>query len=1102
MDSVFEFLSDSLNLTAPSSPVSSETPVFLRKRLAQEDPLAEGQNRLVSPSSSTSGYPLTPLESQLKDIILNIYGENPSLILTGKEDTPAKRSSDHKPEEESFSSTKLDFQDSLTSNDTASINCVSIPKHLLSSVKRSSVLREDTNASQEMTSNVMDPPIFSADDLPLSLPSSFPPPQTPASSTIPQGENNQPSALRSSLLSSDTTPHKSLPQSAFSPSDMPLDIKPSFSSLHSAFSVPGSLAGRKHPGYPLRVHNSNLSTSSIQQGLPLPLDIDTPGNVDSQSVKSEPVEKLADSNPSTPTPLNIFNSHLSQSSMSVNQKPEIPDHIKIAQHIHKPEEKSKSLVQSDTSPVMLEVGTSSPSASEAKLNEASKLPKESAYKSSLVRPLTPLHQSDRNAFSSARKSKLSSVELPNVQKARNNSESVESEPVNTDESKVKFSHTSSSMPPVIPGYMLATQPSEANSSDLEKQLQQLMKEKAHLEGQLESVVKECQATLTDRARLQSKLSKTETQLQLVQKQAQVGKPESVQRSVSEEGTDLMVEVNRLESALRKRRQEMAVMAKEIQEQKKQAENINQELMLSKEQLEAKDAEVRDMSSTAARLKEENEEKADTIHEFSSTIANLKANMETTESAKAWLHDQLQEAIQSKLKLQEELRAARASSIAHSVRTDQLERENRLLKQQLGELQSKVLKDKAGLVSELEAIEADVLSKESTYAELESSKEHLEQLLELRNEEMKKLESNAVQQQARLADLESKLADNNRSIELFASQIQKMEDENKKLNGVVQHQKHTVENKDRDLGELKKAKVSLQQRLQQAEATLITKEGTLQGLKDSREFIRQELEGVKAAREISDAELATAQKNLGELESQLELAETKVKQSAAELLQARCKLHSNQETIDSMKSQLLSKEKELDEKKSELVNLEDQSADLVDQFQSIQSQFHSITDESGAGMAEKDRIINNLIKEKDSQEKELDGLKLECTQLKSSLNQLEVKNAHLQGELDTLVSTGPKVEDFKRILQEKNSIESQLGSEKIRHQQEMIKSQAKIARLETELNDSRRDGKRKEKVLREELDALKRDMETRESPAQHDRKVCLLICGTVYHIHVN
>ena len=644
----------------------------------------------------------------------------------------------------------------------------------------------------------------------------------------------------------------------------------------------------------------------------------------------------------------------------------------------------------------------------------------------------------------------------------------------------------SSMPPL-------QIPSCNDSSDsLKERIYQLMKEKANLEGQLESVVKECQETLKNRTEMQSKLIKAETELVTARDQIKSNKKQPMTKDGDEEGSELLVEMGRLESALRKKRQEMALMTRELKQIKKHTEDMSNELVDSKENTEKKNAELRELSSVNTQLKEQIDESTETIAELSNDTANLKASLDSMESAKTWLHRQLQDEIQSKLSLQEKLRELRTGSVSQTVRTDQLERENSLLNQQIDELRNKVLKDKANLVNELEAIEADVLSKESSYVEMETTKKQMEEMLELRNNQLEEMGDEMAELKARVAEIESMTSDNNRSTELLATQLKRLEDDNKTLNNALQHERQVVENKDRKLNELKKAKTSFQQRLQQAETGQISKEGELQGLKDINEMTRQELDGVKMAREYAETELVNTQKSLAEMEVALEEAEMKLKQNSNELQSARNKLQNNEKVLNAMKSQLSNKENELDQKSSELILLEDQSSELVDQFRSLQSQFHSIADESGLGTVEKDRVINHLANEKEQRDKEFVTMKNECERLKESVKELEMKNARLSGELESVIATSPKIDEIKKILEDKNALESQLGAERISHQQEAIKCQAKIARLQTDLSDDKKDSKRKIKELQAAVDSLQRDIDMKNSQTDHDLNKVLII----------
>ena len=1104
MESVFDFLSESL---APSSPVTSHPPNFLLKGQSLGDLSA-----ISGQTSSHLYHPLTPLESKLKNIIVNIYSNNPtaSLLSPGNKDNTAVNK---------HLSFELDEEELSTETRSPSPKPpLTIPRHLLPSSKRSV---EHTYIEPSMSSNI---PIFSADDIPLSVNS--PPITTAIPPLVTSGVTNRPTALHSSITNPNISRYTS-PYSVFSPNDLPSNTVPpsTSSSLLGAFSMPSN-SERKLPGYPRRIDNVEPSTVSLNlpahnltdavESIGESFDGDTASQT---SLILPPADNIVDS----------FNKQLSVSSSASVSVPEIPEHVKATRHrvqdsddIHERTSIVSSTLTIDNDTLLLLPPVS---VMESKVNSETKpfSPRDDSKPFSPRDDSKPFSPRDDSIFQSHVPSQLRQLNvtsnesrsvkqplpsslkgsyyiLPSEHDGKNNpiiSAAAEPLLISSEPAITKPSQPLLTMPPLSKPMF----PSYDDSAELlREKIHQLTKEKANLEGQLESVVKECQETLKDRAQLQSRLSKAETELTTAQDQLKSTKrlPKMAVSDQSEEGSELSVEINRLESALRKKRQEQAVMTREMKKLKKQVEDMSSELVDSKENVEKKNSELRELNSANVQLYEEVKEKSTTVEDLGNRTANLQASLDSTETAKTWLHKQLQDEIQSKLKLQEKLRELRTGSIGQTVRTDQLERENALLNRQIDELRNKVLTDKANLVNELEAIEADVLSKESSYVELETNKKQLEQMLELRNKQLERMGNETAELQAKMAEMENKTSDDSRSAELLATQLKRLEDDNKSLNNALQHERQTVENKEREMGELKKAKTSFQQRLQQAETTLIGKEGTLQGMKDSNEIMRQELEGVKMAREYAETELLNAQKSLAEMEVSLGAAETKLGQNSSELLSARNKLQNTEKKLNSMKSQLSHKEGELDKKSSELSVLEDQSSELVDQFRSLQTQFHSIADESGLGVAEKDRVINHLAGEKDQLDKELDAIKVECEQLKDSVNQLEIKNARLCGELESVTATSPRIDDIKRILQEKNVLESQLGAERIGHRQEAIRSQAKIARLQTDLSDSKKNSKKKIKELQETLDAMQREMDLNSQSEQELNKVHF---DDSIHVHV-
>ena len=1033
MESVVDFITDSLNFQTDTTPIVSGPPSFLKQ---------SSEARTVQESI----YPLTPLESQMKDIIVSVYGANPALPPSVTK-SPQRNNSSYT-ESDSNTSHILKHIPSDLSPQSSDLNYTAtlLPIHVMSKDPLKHTRPSESSVFMPDEVPVNEPSFFTPDEVPVNKPLPPPPLLFPQISAISSagsstskvvGEPNRPFALRTAPIHSSNVDSLSLvSHSIFSPTDFPLINNSSNTPSHSAYSE------NKFPGFPRRVNEQSTNVTEC-------VSVENEPGIINRSISSTPIS---------------MQSYIQDSSSHYTPvPPRMPAHVKTARHIMN--HQSSNLPVTSTPPLS-QVLPSLPVTDKVSGDDTS---------------TTVVSPQDKHSEPQT----VGSFKLPGrVTRAPSKYQPLKLE---TNPLVKPGIHLSSPI-----SHTIQRKPISEDLNDLKQQIQQLVKLKANLEGQLESVVNECQTTLRDRAQLQLKLSRAETELKMVQEKtakASWGKKTPV--VIEEEGSDLTTEVNRLEAALRKKRQEMAVMNKEIRQHRDKLQQMNDESISTKQVLQSKELSLLELESSTASFKKDVEEKTDQIQELGGCVANLEAALESTESANSWLHDQLQDAIQSKLKLQEELKKSRVTSIGQSVSMEQLDKENALLKQQIGELRNSILKDKAHLVSELEAIEADVLSKESSYVELQADKEHLEQLIQLKTQQLEHLGSQVAEHEAGVADLENKLVDAEHSCRMLTSQVNKLEDENKKLNSSLQHGKQFLVSKEKELEDVKKAKSNLHQQLQRAEATLVSKEGTLQGLKDSREIMRQELEGVKEARENAEVELANAHGKLAKLETELESTETMLQNEAAELNHVKNMLQQRELLIDALKSQLLDKQEELDEKRSVLVNIEDQSSDLRDQFQSLQSKFRSITDESGVGLAEKDHMINHLMDEKERMDCEIKKQRAENKELTGTVNQLKEKNAHLQGELDSSLASVPTLEDLKGVYQEKNSLESQLASERMSHQHELIKRQAKIARLETEIKDAMRDRKKREEELKEELLALQRELEMRDSIPVSNQEVSVI-----------
>ena len=605
---------------------------------------------------------------------------------------------------------------------------------------------------------------------------------------------------------------------------------------------------------------------------------------------------------------------------------------------------------------------------------------------------------------------------------------------------------------------------------LKEQLRRLMEEKANLEGQLESVIDECQSTLKERSKLQSKLAQAEVELSTLHSDltssinagANASKPSSLELGEEEGGMDLQTEVKRLESTLSQKRTELASKSREIEKERRRVKELSEELDAARNQALEKQKQVAETRELIDKHSSVLEEKDDAIEELKRQIMSLKGNLSGTESSKSWFRDQLQSAIDAKSKLQEELRGVRASGLSQSIKIEGLQKECDLLRQQVSELQDSILRDKAKLVTELEAIEADVLDKEGTYAQAQADKEQFQEQLQLKSSQLDKLISDLAEQKAANALLESQLDDADVARTSLESRLKTLEDEKRQVSEQAEHFQRTLRAKEDEGKELRKAKSNLQQRLQVAEMSIVSKDGDLQGLRDSVGLLKHELENLNESKKVLEEELSRYEETNGRLESEYEDAKNQLAQVESELQGEKKRCHLLESECSNLEAQLVSKEEELEEKGKALSNLQTQSDDIKRHFSTLQSQLQDIETQSGASLDEKERLIAQLKQEKKTALDQSSLFLEQEKELKEEIGHLKEENANLQGQLDSAVSSGPQLEDFKKVLNEKNSLDGQLASERLCHQQEGIKMQAKVARLETELKDARKENKKKER----------------------------------------
>lgn len=612
-------------------------------------------------------------------------------------------------------------------------------------------------------------------------------------------------------------------------------------------------------------------------------------------------------------------------------------------------------------------------------------------------------------------------------------------------------------------------PDMASSSS--KELAEALHSKVHLEGQLESVMEECQVLLKERAELISKLAVLETQLQEAKRE---GKTEAVSTTKIEDpnSVKLREEVKLLQRELEKERRTLVVVKEESSQGRLSVQQLQAELKEMKKKTETQESLMEELRHSLREASDKLAEEKVAVEEGHHQLHSLQASYKALDDSKIWMQEQLQEALEAKIKLQEELREVKATSISSTVKVDLLARENASFQQQIANLQRGVLQDKAKLVSELEAIEADVLSREDSYTRLVAEKAQLEELAQQRAKEIEKLSTAVGQIQVERDELKAREEERLKRERDLIEQCHSLQKSKSNVERRLQDCEEELAGKEENVTQLQKIKSSLQEWLRQSEAALVSKDGILQGLRDSRDILRQELDMVKVAQQRLEGELEDERRQVARLEASLGAVEDGTCDEER-VVKSLTEIHQQLEVESRvLREKLAQRESEVKERDREMADMQTQCQEAVAKFQDLLGQYHSTITERDTlreSIAEKERTIRHLTQENLANRQEVLSFKADRDRLQGRLNTTLQQKSRLEGQLAEQSSLS-ELEHLQVAVKERTALQKELDTLKLSHQQELLRAHVRQDQLEAGLKTAKRDCERAQSQAEKALQA--------------------------------
>lgn len=592
------------------------------------------------------------------------------------------------------------------------------------------------------------------------------------------------------------------------------------------------------------------------------------------------------------------------------------------------------------------------------------------------------------------------------------------------------------------------------SNDSGVLLDEVMRDKAKLEGQLEMLNIEAQATLQERAELQAQVASLKLKL-ITQKSQKNDAEKDVLRADLESLKQLRVNLEEsltdLQRQLEERSEEGRSLQEDLTQSQEQVDKLNLKMKEVRDEVKTKEVTIQALKNKVAELYVEVQTSMQTKMEADNEARSAKSDLASLQSTKDWYQQQLEIATKSRSELQKELTVLQAQAVSQSSIIERLKSDNAKLRQQFTEIQNKALKEKELLAKHLETIESDMMDREAAFQEIQRERSFLEDTFntKIQTAEDEKNRISLLMQMT--TDLENQLDKAHGDLKKKQNQIVQLENENIELMKKLSLSQEAVIEKDIVAEDLKHNLIELESRLKAFQNIMVNKDSEILALKEDRAKTEIALAAALQEKASVDQVLDGLKSNMGKVESSFKLMRHELNTKAEEMTLVKSSSKSAEDQIEALKKELDNERRNYELAKCEFEN--------------------------------KNELINELNGQKIKLESEVMVLREKLSAMESSHMEAVKEKQFLDSEL---VATREKLDEIKVKLQEEvqlekeNNQKSGVGSEEYRIvQDECVQLKEKMVEMG---KDSKKDLMRqKAKVakLNQDLNAVKTELMDRQ-----------------------
>uniref|UniRef100_A0A8C4HW14 Golgin A3 n=1 Tax=Dicentrarchus labrax TaxID=13489 RepID=A0A8C4HW14_DICLA len=603
---------------------------------------------------------------------------------------------------------------------------------------------------------------------------------------------------------------------------------------------------------------------------------------------------------------------------------------------------------------------------------------------------------------------------------------------------------------------------------------QVLKEKMRLEGQLESLSSEANQALKEKTELQAQLATVNAQLQAKKEEAQFSQ-EKQSALTTEVGTlrqncsQLEKAMVELQGSLESKNASLASLSNDL----KVAEDQYNRLMGKVEEMQntvaLRDNTVQDLRQQMGGLQSQLQQVQLERSTLQSRLKTSQAEIDSLQQLRQWYQQQLALAQEARVRLQSEMANMQAGQMTQIGVVEHLKLENVTLSHQLTETQHRSIKDKERIAVQLQSIEADMLTQEANYKQIQDAKTMVEDDLQHKLDEFEEERERLLKLANTASTLERELEQVRLTLSQKDLQLQSLQKEHLELMRQLTTTQENLHTKEQSINQLEARYLELEAQLAELQTESSAKDDTIQYLQNEKIVLEVALQAARADK----SQLDDNAERLGE-----------------EVLVAS-------DVLDQLRQEVQIKANQIETLQQENSSLKKQAQKLKEQFQQQKVMVEAYRRDASS----KDQLISELKSTKKRLLSEVKDLKQELLDVQGEKQKVELEHARLQKEVVRVQEQMSNMEAHLQTIQtERDHLETQFQSlqfdqsqlaavteenESLRKQVEQMESGAKkaiseqkvrVKRLGTDLTSAQKEMKAKHKAYENAVGILSRRLQ--------------------------